>query len=295
MKTVFPHKELAHIWANQLQEQGHVSNRSMYFEGDTIYSYGGHFPIAKHVGNGKVLFTTDTHSKTTAKHIAHVRNAASHLERIYVYNPRGGSHENFDKFLSKIKRELAGLLNARKPEKYIEPAKYVYQQAIKYAEFLGVPVPNELTELIESVDKGEYKEYLANEAARIAKEQAARECIAHKKAIGDLKKWYKGENVRLYARHGDRDHLRIIERMEDKKHIKRIETSQGIEMPLEVARKAYNWVKLTIQAGGCNGDCHFKILDYEVTALTSKLMTIGCHKIEMKEIEKIATILNWNV
>ncbi len=295
MKTIVNKSTVAHMWANQLQQQAKTPTRNFYFEGDTIYSYGGHFSIAKHVGNNKVLFTYRSYSNSTAKHIRQVEYAANHLECIYVYNPTGSQHENFAEFLRDMKNKLTGLLNARKPEKYIEPARHVYQRAVKYAEFLGVAVPNELTELIESVDKGEYKIYLANEAARIAKEQAERERIAHKKAISDLKKWYKGENMRLYTRHGDRDHLRIIERMEDKKHIKRIETSQGIEMPLEVARKAYNWVKLTIQAGGCNGDCHFKILDYEVTALTSKLMTIGCHKIEMKEIEKIATLLNWNV
>lgn len=45
---------------------------SFFFRGDTIYSYGQHFPIARHVtgtrGRAAVLFTTRDYSKTTSKH-----------------------------------------------------------------------------------------------------------------------------------------------------------------------------------------------------------------------------------
>ena len=46
------------------------ANGSLYFIGDTIYSYGYHFPIARIIqgNNPTVLFTTRKYSVTTAKH-----------------------------------------------------------------------------------------------------------------------------------------------------------------------------------------------------------------------------------
>ena len=51
----------------------------MLFADDTIYSYGRHFPIAKHVndahGEHCILFTTRSYSNTTARHMSCVRRA----------------------------------------------------------------------------------------------------------------------------------------------------------------------------------------------------------------------------
>ena len=66
MKKVFTDiSHIAHLWANQLQDEARNSGSgNFYFDGDVIYSYGSHFPIAKHVVNAKgekaVLFTTDS-------------------------------------------------------------------------------------------------------------------------------------------------------------------------------------------------------------------------------------------
>lgn len=60
--------------------KGHTEN--MYIEGNTIYSYGSHFPIAvrtgktTEVGGGEiVLFNSDGYSNTTRRHESHVRSA----------------------------------------------------------------------------------------------------------------------------------------------------------------------------------------------------------------------------
>jgi hypothetical protein len=50
--------------------KGHSSN--MYIEGDTVYSYGYHFPIAVRLANGQYLFNCDTYSNSTARHKNHV-------------------------------------------------------------------------------------------------------------------------------------------------------------------------------------------------------------------------------
>lgn len=66
---------------------GHTPNRigytgyctSVFIEGDTIYSYGHHFPMAKQVitedGERLFWFNTDSYSVTTSKHQSKLRMA----------------------------------------------------------------------------------------------------------------------------------------------------------------------------------------------------------------------------
>jgi hypothetical protein len=73
-------KDVVHCWAHQTQSEARTPGRAhLYFRGDTIFSYGPHFPIARHVktadGKPAVLFTTDTYSVTTARHICETRGA----------------------------------------------------------------------------------------------------------------------------------------------------------------------------------------------------------------------------
>lgn len=67
MKRVFPTDEIAHIWAHQRQDEARNSGGNFYFNGPTIYSYGGHFPIASLSGKhpNVVYFTTRGYSNTT--------------------------------------------------------------------------------------------------------------------------------------------------------------------------------------------------------------------------------------
>src|SRR5271155_4054848 len=78
-KRVFNTGEVPHLWAHRTQEDARNGQGNLYFTGDTIYSYGGHFPIARHVANEAgeraVLFTTATYSVTTSGHCSAVRSA----------------------------------------------------------------------------------------------------------------------------------------------------------------------------------------------------------------------------
>ena len=51
-KHVFDTGEVSHLWANRAQDEARNRQGNLYFTGDTIYSYGSHFPIARHVRNG---------------------------------------------------------------------------------------------------------------------------------------------------------------------------------------------------------------------------------------------------
>ena len=79
MRHVYPNHEIPHLWAHQSQDEARNSTGSFYFEGTTIYSYGSHFPIARHITNERVeravLFTTAHHSVTTSGHCSAVARA----------------------------------------------------------------------------------------------------------------------------------------------------------------------------------------------------------------------------
>ena len=46
----------------------------MYIDGNTIYSYGYHFPIARRMPDGKFLFNNEGYSNTTSRHKNYVKN-----------------------------------------------------------------------------------------------------------------------------------------------------------------------------------------------------------------------------
>ena len=79
MKRVVSTSEVPHLWAHQSQDSARNGQGSLYFDGDTIYSYGSHFPVARHVtgahGRSAVLLTSRSHSITTARHVSGVHSA----------------------------------------------------------------------------------------------------------------------------------------------------------------------------------------------------------------------------
>lgn len=282
---------VAHTWAHQLQSEASNSGRTFYFEGDTIYSYGKHFAIARMAKNERgeeaVLFTLCSYSNTTRKHIAIVRNAVSNQNIIYVNDPSASVGINLLAFESLIKNALKGLNTARKKEKYINPAKQLLEQARIYCEFMGGDVPKSLVDLVVSAENGEYAKYLQIEAERIAKEEAERELLRNARFALALSKWRKGGKQSLSERREEIDYLRI------QRASKRIETSQGVLIPVEIGKRAYVWILAKMKSGGCNGECKYKILDFEVSEVNEVSVKIGCHTILHTEIDRIAKKLNW--
>ena len=74
-------KAVAQAWATKSSGYGHTAKNSggqtpLFFNEDVVYSYGTHFPIARH-GKGKTVYiTTRRISRTTSRHISIVRQAA---------------------------------------------------------------------------------------------------------------------------------------------------------------------------------------------------------------------------
>jgi len=64
------HKQVAHAWATK--SDNYQKGHHMFREGNTVYSYGYHFPIARHItlpdGKPAIMLTTQTYSSSTSQH-----------------------------------------------------------------------------------------------------------------------------------------------------------------------------------------------------------------------------------
>lgn len=289
MKTVFTDiSQVAHLWANQLQDSARNSG-NYFFNKDAIYSYGHHFMIAKHHENKKgkvVLFTTRTYSNTTSTQVSVTRQACSHKELIYCSNPDGISHEdNFKVWQANIENHARSLVNARKPEKYLNAISYEFKQAEVYAKYFGLKLPKGLILANSITTKEDYLKFDAKKIALAKKEEKQRIANSAKQHAIELAKWRNNEVNRLYT-HDGFDYLRI----DSVKN--RLVTSQNVEIPMEVAKKFYGYVLDTIKNGGCT-NCNAKLMDYSVRAISDKLVSVGCHNVTIGEINTIASQLNW--
>ena len=271
MKLVHTPQNVAHLFANQLQDEARVSGRNFYFNNDKIYSYGSHFCIAKHY-NGILLFTEAKYSNTTAKHINHVYNASSHLEKVFCYNPNGSHEQNFNAWIDEAEQNIEKLKKANKPVIYLTNLDTIKDKAQKYAKVFGIAVPEYLNTILSITDKDGANEYANKKAEYLKAEKIRKEKQLKKEHKEALNKWRKFETSSLYLRDGF-DYLRYnVEK-------KRFETSQRIEIPLEIAKRIYTNL--------IENKPFEKVLDYSVKEINKAFIEVGCHKITIKEIKEI--------
>ncbi len=151
MKTVVSNEKVAALWAAQSQETARNGKGSFFFEGDTIYSYGYHFPIARWVRNSRgmlgVLVTTEHRSNTTSAHVWKTRLNipkgtykfhVPHVERSALSATESGYNKAyFEKRVAKL------LEQARKARTQllavVSEAEETRLHANAYAEFFGEP------------------------------------------------------------------------------------------------------------------------------------------------------------
>ena len=148
-KQVFSNDELPYVWLGREQDTGKTPGGRMYFTGDTIFSYGSHFPIARirTAPNGEevILMPTRTYSKTTAKHIWAVEYALRRqpLQVVYCNDPSVvTSHDsNLKRFKNAMDTIAEKHAKARKPWLY---SRGIFNEARMAREYCGVmclPVP----------------------------------------------------------------------------------------------------------------------------------------------------------
>lgn len=154
MKKKFQsNSELCKVFAQQNQTHGQGNN--MFFEYQTIYSYGHHYEIAQIVEakNGeKIAFVnSNTYSNTTSKHTNHVLRALNIRYFFVPFTIAGNSFSRADYFkmsdlpdyIDKLKRKMNGLLfkqkNARKNTYHLQLAENEFNKINNIAILFDLP------------------------------------------------------------------------------------------------------------------------------------------------------------
>lgn len=113
-KTVFDTTQCAHVWAQQNQDWGRNAKGTVYFERETIYSYGHHFPMARFARADVVLINRAKYSVSTSSHQRDVESAIRHKKQFSVENCLAQTKAEHGANLKDYKESFeAGLKTAR--------------------------------------------------------------------------------------------------------------------------------------------------------------------------------------
>tara|TARA_R110000787_G_scaffold182965_1_gene294965 strand:+ start:518 stop:1393 length:876 start_codon:yes stop_codon:yes gene_type:complete len=283
MKKVFSNtSETIHVFAQQSQSEGSNQSRSVYFRQNKIYSYGSHYLLGEFINPQTIIINDFGYSATTSKHISELNQATYHKERFYTSSICIKSVEN------DIKGNLKSLINARKPELYINTILQAVGRLNKWAEYCKETKSFKNEYKIESF---KYRLLPSNPILKnlnkISNYLLTPDYLAKIKAKG------KTDAIKLKAKNkrelktkliefnaykisrfniGDFDYLRISE------NGLFVETSQSIKIDLNDARKLYVAIKRKVNIDG------EKIGYYTVNKIDDKALIIGCHKIDLKSV-----------
>lgn len=291
-KTVHPPNMVAHLWANQSQDEARNPGDTFYFDGDTIYSYGAHFPIACHVKTkrGKVvLFTTQSYSVSTNRHIHMADGACSHLTVFYVHDPtETDRRKQFNEYRDRLKSAMRSYVRARsqRPWWKKQMAKTV-KEANDFAKFFGLRLRLKVLANAE-VMEAECKAIDKRETAKRKRETAKRERERkerEREQVAILGNWVEGQSTPTQY-FGD---LPVRLRIRDGN----LETSHGAVVPLKKAIKAYRIIKRLYDKGEPyqrNGHTiHIGQFPLDAVDVQGNV-TAGCHTVEWSEIARIAEL-----
>lgn len=296
MKTVFNNSQLCHVWASQNQEHGRNSNGSLYFNGNTIFSYGSHYTLGKIISvNGEriVLINNTSYSNTTANHQNEVSSATTHLRRFHVSDPQD-LRKSAEDWQANLIDSLFDVLKSTKPHfslEYSEPGMkfnsfcelFGFQDLMIDEQDLEDHYELLLTHVALREKRNEELNSPVNEEKR-QKQREQREAAKERKRQSELmsKKfklinWLRGENVQLGF--GNDRQVNGCYLLRVKGEV--IETSGGAEVPLSHGLKLLNKIN--------NGEAKTgeRVGHFELNKRIDDLVTIGCHDISLAHANRI--------
>ena len=209
VKTVVHTGEVPHLWFHKVQPRAKNAGGNLYFEGDTIFSYGSHFPIARHVSSGKknaVLFTEKGYSIATSGHKSAVRSSLPegttvfHVEEVIIdgWNKSTAHKTNLASFIDRVARHLVTAARARvsyTKEYEHGAAVKLREEAREYAKFFKLPLPKIAP--IPKLNGAGLAKIKAQEAKKSAEKAVAEKLrkaeLAKQEAELVAKKWRAGE------------------------------------------------------------------------------------------------------
>jgi len=285
MKTVFTSAELPHVWAHRKAPYG-KSPGAMSFNGDEYLSYGT--TIARLHGDGVVFINTGRYSITTSGHQSAVRRAIPDTFTTFqgpvesLRTPLAFVRAMLDK-AAQAKREgdeTAATYPRRKSQiaaSYAH-ANSLVSEAARCNEFFALG-ENCTMAGVEAMTAA-----IAEQAAKDAAKRVKREKQQARKAKQNLAKWRAGDlNVSTYNLPSGQTFLRVIG---DK-----VETSKGITLEMDEAKKALHFVMLKRDAGWHRNGDTYPIAGYQLDRVNGDGVVAGCHRIAWKELDRLAALL----
>ena len=288
MKKVFSNtSEVVHVFAQQSQSEGRNGTSSIYFRDNKIYSYGSHYLLGEFINSDTIIINDFGYSVTTSKHINELINATSQYKQFYT------SSIDIKYVQTEINAFLKCLINARKPEIYISNitklegnltkwVDYCKENKIKKEHFYRynyiVNKSNynykKIVKIANSLLTPEAIEKIKAKGKKDAIKQKAKDKREFKTKL-DKFNTYKIDRFKI----GEFDYLRLSQSGEF------VETSQNIRIEKNEAKKLYFAIKKKIDIRGQ------KIGYYTVNKIDNKALTVGCHKICIKSVQKVGELL----
>ena len=288
MKKVFSNtSEVVHVFAQQTQSEGRNGTSSIYFRDNKIYSYGSHYLLGEFINSETIIINDFGYSVTTSKHISELINATSQYKQFFT------SSIDIKHIQTEINYNLKKLAKANKPEIYISNITKLESNLSKWVDYCKEnKIKTRPFQIFDyAINKSDYNykkivkianSLLTPEALEKIKEKGKKDAIKQKaKDKKDLKtkldefNTYKIDRFKI----GEFDYLRLSENKQF------VETSQNIRIEKSEAKKLYFAIKKKIDIRGQ------KIGYYTVNKIDNKALTVGCHKICIKSVEKVGQIL----
>ncbi len=292
MKKVFSsHNEVAHIWASQSQYEGSASR--IFFEGQVIYSYGRHFPVARFApefGN-VVLFTDRGYSSSTGKHKTIIRGAIpGNFNVVYCESPIATPEYNLGKWQSIVTRLRADFaaktLRISRGNLAVEIFK-TCESAIVFCMALKIDAPEWTNETNDEMTARDYV-YELSKAREVKKEAKQKELqrLAAIDAADRITLWQNGENV---PQNGFSYCATLLRLKNDE-----IQTSRGANIPVADALKLWPLLLRVKQSGKTMeaGLHQINLGAYRFNSFDGQTLIVGCHSIAWDQLALMAEQLN---
>jgi hypothetical protein len=310
-RQVFSSGEIPHKWFHRTQDSARNAGRSLYFENETIYSYGSHFPIARHVEGRKkrqaILFTTRSHSVTTSGHCSAIRSAIPSSVLVFrvpnvFTDDRYASNDHERNLADYVERiQSAIVASARGRSSWTKQGNHtdavnLTAEVKAYAAFFSLKLPK-LPSVpgLDSKQMQAIKTREAKNAAQKAEQTRLAKIESARLDAEQAEEWRNGTyNGYLYNQHVM---LRVRTFNADESvqfAVAQVETSRGARVPVSHALRGLRFVRAVVARGEAyqrNGHT-LHLGNYAIDRIDADgTLHAGCHVVSYAEIERIAPLL----
>lgn len=291
MREIFSNSMVVHLWANKSQPRARNANKSLYFEGDLIFSYGRHFPLARHVelpsGTPAVLINRGKYSSTTSHHQSAVRGAIRNGVPVFrAHNPQETPEQNLVWLAQEMERsiEFAGdcVVNSQNYKKNLQEAEAAAKDHNTLAHAFGIKaklqMPADVAKAVEDL--------AARKAAREAAEAERQRLLDEqrmKEEAATVAQWLAGEvsGIPWAVRNTSEVLLRVRDDV--------IETSKGAHIPLDHGIALWPLVERVRSRGRPADMQRVQLGGFRLDEINADGdVTVGCHFIAYAELRRIA-------